>query len=101
MGVVKIVDLRIKEWKGQHKLIKMIPIFFLMIIIPLCTNRSKKYIAYQLYSFTYGTKHDQHDTINWQHEKISFCIRIDIKIVLEICMDTWHLHQGTRMQNKK
>ena len=41
MGVVKIVDLRIKEWKGQQKLIEMIPIFFLTIIVQVCTNRTK------------------------------------------------------------
>jgi hypothetical protein len=40
MGVVKIVDFRIKEWKGQQKLIEMIPIFSLTIIVPLCTNRN-------------------------------------------------------------
>ena len=41
MGVVKIVDLRIKEWKGQQKLIEMIPKFFLTIIVQLCINKTK------------------------------------------------------------
>ena len=59
MGVVMIIDFRIKEWQGQQKLIEMIPIFFLTIIVPLCTNKMKKYIAYQLYSFTHDTKHGQ------------------------------------------
>ena len=31
----------IKEWKGQQKLIKTIPIPFLIIIIQVCTNRTK------------------------------------------------------------
>ena len=40
MGVVTIVDLRIKEWEGQQKLIKMIPIFVLTIIVQVCTHRT-------------------------------------------------------------
>ena len=89
MGVVKIVDLRIKEWKGQQKLIEMIPIFFLTIIVPLCTNRTKKCIAYQLYSFTYDTKHGQHYTIKWQHEKGTFSIRIGHKNLYVWTHDTY------------
>ena len=99
MGVVRIVDLRIKEWKGQQELIKMIPIFVLTIIIPLCTNITKKCIAYQLYSFTYDAKHDQQYTITRQHDKWTFSIKIGHKKY--IYMDTWHLHQGIRMQNMK
>ena len=34
MGVVKIIDLRIKERKVQQNLIEMIPIFSLTIIVP-------------------------------------------------------------------
>ena len=41
MGVVKIVDLKIKELKEQQKLIEMIPICFLTIIVQLCTNKTK------------------------------------------------------------
>ena len=41
MVVVKTVDIRIKEWKGQQKVIEMIPILFLTLIIQLCTNRTK------------------------------------------------------------
>ena len=40
MSAVKIIDLRIKEWKGQQKLIEKIPISFLTIIVQLCTNRT-------------------------------------------------------------
>jgi hypothetical protein len=76
MGAVKIVDLRIKEWKGQQKSIEMIPIFFLTIIVPLCTDRIKKCIAYQLYSSTYDSIHGQHYTIKWQYEKWTSSIKI-------------------------
>jgi hypothetical protein len=38
---VKIVHLRIKEWKGQQKLIVKITIFFLTIIVQMCTNKTK------------------------------------------------------------
>ena len=41
MVVVIIVDLRFKIWKGQQKLIEMIPVFFLTLIVQLCTNRIK------------------------------------------------------------
>jgi hypothetical protein len=41
MGAIKIVHLRIKRGKGQQKLIKTIPIFFLTIIVQVCTNRTK------------------------------------------------------------
>ena len=38
---VIIVDLQIKEWIGQQKLFEMIPVFFLTLIVQLCTNRTK------------------------------------------------------------
>ena len=76
MGVVKIVNLRIKEWKGQQKSIEMIPIFFLTIIIQVCTNRTKKCIAYQFYRFTFDTKHGQQYTKTWLHEKTTFGMKI-------------------------
>ena len=41
MGIVKIVDLMIKEWKGQQKLIEISPNFFLTIIVQVYTNRTK------------------------------------------------------------
>ena len=41
MSVVLIVHLRIKERKGQQELIEMIPIFFLTIIVQVCTNGTK------------------------------------------------------------
>ena len=41
MVVVGIVDLRIKEWNGQQKLIEKIPNFFLTLIVQLCTNKTK------------------------------------------------------------
>jgi hypothetical protein len=40
-GVVQIVHLTVKEWKGQPKLIETIPIFFLTIIVQVCTNKTK------------------------------------------------------------
>ena len=41
MVVVTHVDLRIKEWKGQPKIIEPIPISFLTLIVQLCTDRTK------------------------------------------------------------
>ena len=99
MGVVKIIDLRIKEWKKQQKLIEMIPIFFLTIIVPLCTNRTKKCIAYQLYSFTYDTKHGQQYTIKWQHEKWTFSIRIGHKKIYVWTHDTYTKVLGCKTWN--
>ena len=99
MGVVKIVDLRIKEWKGQQKLIGMIPIFSLTLIIPLCTNRIKKCIAYQLYSFIYDTKHGQLYTITWQHEKGMFGIRIGHKHIYVWTHDTYNKVLGCKTGN--
>ena len=89
MGVVKIVDLRINEWKGQQKSIKMIPIFSLTIIVPLCTNKTKECIAYQLYSFTYDSKHGQQYTIKWHHEKGTFSIRIGHQKIYVWTHDTY------------
>ena len=40
-GIVLLPDLRIKELKGPQELIKMIPNFFLTIILLVCTNRTK------------------------------------------------------------
>ena len=79
MGVVKIVDLKFKEWKEQQKLIEMIPILLLTIIVPLCTNRTNKCFSYQLYSSTYDSKHGQQYTVKWQHEKWTFTIWIGHK----------------------
>ena len=41
MIVVKTIDLRIKAQKGQQKSIEMIPIFFLILVIQLCINKTK------------------------------------------------------------
>jgi hypothetical protein len=38
MIVVRTVDLRIKEWKGQQILIERIPNFYLTLIVQLCTG---------------------------------------------------------------
>jgi hypothetical protein len=65
--------------KKTTKIIWNDPIFSLIIIVPLCTNRTKQCITYQLYSFTYDTKHGQQYTITWQHEKGMFSIRIGHK----------------------
>ena len=78
-GAIKIVDLRIKDLKGQQKLIELVPFFPLIIIVPLCTNRIKQCIAYQWYNFTYDTKHGQQYIIKWQHEKWMLSIEIGHK----------------------
>ena len=42
MVAIRIVELKMKEWKGQQKLIEMIVInFSLTLINQLCTNRTK------------------------------------------------------------
>ena len=75
------------------------PNFFLTIIVPLCTNRTKKCIAYQLYSFTYDTKHGQQYTIKWQHEKWTFSIRIGHKNIYVWTHDTYTKVLGCKTWN--
>jgi hypothetical protein len=75
MGVVKIVDIRIKEWKGQQKFIEMIPNF----LFPLYTDKTKKWYCMPFVWPTYDTKHGQQYTMKWQHEKGTFSIRIGHK----------------------
>jgi len=85
--------------KRTTKLIEIIPIFFLIIIVPLCTNKTKNCIAYQLYSFTYDTKHGQHYTIKWQHENGTFSIRIGHTKTYVWTHDTYTKVLGCKTRN--
>jgi hypothetical protein len=80
MDVVKIVDLRIKEWKGQQKSIEMIPqLSFHCVPIEL------KIVLHTDIALHMTPTHGQQHTIIWQHEKGMFSIRIGHK---KECMDT-------------
>ena len=98
MGVVKIVDLRIKEWKGQQKLIEMIPICFLTIIVQLCINKTNN-VLHTNYIALHITPNMANNT-QWHGymKKERSILKLDNKKY--IFMDTWHLHQVTRMENK-
>ena len=72
MVVVRIVDLRIKEWKGQQKLMKVIPIIFLTIIIQLCMNKNKDVLHTNCIALCMTPNMGQHCTITWLHEKGTF-----------------------------
>ena len=93
MGVVKIVDLRIKEWKGQQKLIEMTPIFPSQLSFN-CVPIELKCIAYQLYSFTYDIKHVQQYIGTWQHIKWTFNIRVGPKY---LCIYVWTYDTYTKV----
>ena len=84
MGVVKIVDLRIKEWKGQQKLIEMIPIFFLTIIVPLCTNRTKNVLHTNCIALYMTPNMANNTQSNGNMKKERLVLESDIKIYIYV-----------------
>jgi hypothetical protein len=74
--VVRIIDLKIMEQKGQPKSTEMIPIFFFTLIIQLCINKTKDVLHTNCIALCKTSNMGQHYTIRWLHEKGTFINRI-------------------------
>ena len=85
MVVVITVDLRIKEWKGQQKLIEIFSIVFLTVVVQLCTNRTKSVLHTNCIAL--------HMTLNMAIiiQKHGYMNKERLELEMDICMDTWHL----------
>jgi hypothetical protein len=102
MGVVKIVHLRIKEWKGQQKLIETIPIFFPhnhRSSVYVCTNRTKNVLHTNC-----GTKHVAPNMANntqnhgyMKNERL--VLELDTKYIYVWTHDTYAKVLGCKQEN--
>jgi hypothetical protein len=83
----KLLTLGSRNEKGQQKLIEMIPIFSSQLLFHYVPIKLKKVLHTNcMHGFIYDTKHGQHNTLKWQHEKGMLNITIGHKI--NKCMDT-------------
>ena len=75
------------------------PNFFPSLLSFKCVPIELKCIAYQLYSFTYDTKHGQQYTKTWLHEKGMFSIRIGHNKIYVWTHDTYTKVLGCKTWN--